>query len=122
MIALLLIIICIVIWLFHKIETKQEKLEKSKWNTQVEDYLWIIKLLKSKGFVMKKKKGLNTNHVTITFENSRGIIVSIDHNYAVLDNNQGKIFLVSGRKKIETNFWHNKERQDAIEKWLKSLE
>ena len=108
------------IW-FSKHEKKQERIERSKTNTKVEDYLWLIRLLKSKGFNLKEKSGLNTPHVVLTFEGPNGKVVSIEHDYTVLDKHQGKLYLTSGDKKLRTYFFSSESRIKEIEEWLGTL-
>ena len=103
------------------IEKNKDKKEKSKYNTKVENYLWIIKLLKSKGFDLKEKTGLNTPHVILVFENPQGKIVRIEQDWTILDDNQGKLFLVSDNDKLQTNIFHSDSRQKEIETWLTKL-
>lgn len=108
------------IW-YSKHEKNQERIERSTTNTKVEDYLWLIRLLKSKGFNLKEKSGLNTPHVILTFEGQNGKIVSIDHDYTALDKHQGKLYLVSGDKRLRTYFFRSDERERDIEQWLGTL-
>ena len=121
------IVILILAWLIWgpiwiaKHDKKQEHIERSTTKTKVEDYLWLIRLLKSKGFNLKEKLGLNTPHVILTFEGPNGIIVSIEHDYTVLDKHQGKLYLVSGEKKLRTYFYSSESRVKTIEEWLGTL-
>lgn len=107
--------------LHSKQDKKQEKLERSTWKTKVEDYLWIIRILKAKGYNLKDKTGLNTSHVTLNFEGPNGKCVSIDHDYTILDKTQGELYLVSGQKKLRTYFFRTDERQSKIEEWLETI-
>lgn len=108
------------IW-YSKHEKKQERIERSTTNTKVEDYLWLIRLLKSKGFNLKEKSGLNTPHVVLTFEGPNGKVVSIEHDYTVLDKHQGKLYLTAGDKKLRTYFFSSESRIKEIEEWLGTL-
>lgn len=107
--------------LYSKHEKKQERKARSTTNTKVEDYLWLIRLLKSKGFNLKEKTGMNTPHVVITFEGPDGKIVSIEHDYTVLDKHQGRLYLTSGDKKLRTYFFSSESRIKEIEEWLNTL-
>lgn len=118
---ILVVLILILVYVFNKRETKKSKIEKSCHKTRVEDYLWLIRLLKSNGFDFKEKTGLNTPHIILSFENPQGIVVKIEQDYTLLDDNQGKLFLVSGNNKMQTYFFHNETRQKEIESWLTTL-
>ncbi len=113
----------VIIWpiMSAKREKQEERKQRSNCNTKIEDYLWIIRLLKSKGFNMTRKNGMNTSHVTLTFEGPNNVIVEIDHDYTVLDNTQGKLYLKSGDKKLRTYFFENESRVKEIEDWLCTL-
>ena len=121
MIIAIIIVILLISWLVLKRDKKEERIEKSKYNTHVEDYLWLIKLLKSKGFELKDKSGVNTSHVVLKFVGPKSQIVKIEQDYTLLDNDQGKLFLVSGSKKLRTYFYHTKEREKEILAWLDTL-
>lgn len=121
MVIIIIAIIFLISWFVFKHDKKQEQVEKSKYETHVEDFLWLIKLLKSNGFELKNKSGINTSHVVLTFENSNHKVVSIEQDYTALDNNQGKLFLVSDNKKMRTYFYHTDDREKEILIWLDTL-
>ena len=64
----LVIIFLIIIWLLFRHEKNKERKERSKYKTKIENYLWIIRILTSKGYTFKDKTGLNTSHVVLTFQ------------------------------------------------------
>ena len=81
--------------------------------------LGIIKILKSNGFNLKEKTGLNSPHVVLVFENSQKKIVKIEQDWTILDDNQGKLFLVSGCNKLQINYC--RQTKEEIETWLTKL-
>ena len=125
MLTVLFILFLAFIIIFPIVDNKREKRknreEKSKNKTKVENYLWLIKLLKSNGYNLKDKTGINTSHAVLEFENSQGKIIKIEQDYTILDDNQGKLFLISGNKKIQTYFYPSENMQKDIETWVIQL-
>ena len=92
-------IIWCMIWVYDRLVNgdpeKNKRLfqeELSHRNTVIGKYLWIIKLLKENDYSIVDRQGLDTNHLILTFRNSRGNQIILEHNYGDINEDQGKCF------------------------------
>lgn len=106
----------------NKIAAEFRKENISKTNTRIENYLWIIKILKKYNYTIKEREGFNTTHLILSFQNPKGRTVILEQNNE--DKNspeQGVCFLKSGDSKIQVNRNSELEETPKIESWLKTI-
>ena len=107
-----------------KVATEFRKENISKTSTKVEDYLWVIKILKRFDYTLKSREGLNTKHLVLVFENPAGRTITLEqNNIDKSSSDQGKGFLISGDKKLEIqrHYYDEKCESEEVEAWLKTI-
>jgi len=107
-----------------KVATEFRKENISKTSTKVEDYLWVIKILKRFDYTLKSREGLNTTHLVLVFENPAGRTITLEqNNIDKSSSDQGKGFLISGDNKLEIqrHYYAEECESEEVEAWLKTI-